>query len=131
MRIVISDPANGKSYQAEVSKDQETHIIGKRISERIDGGIVGAAGYSLELTGGSDDSGFPMRMDIPGSKKIRVLVTEGVGFHTKRKGERRRRMFRGNNYSADTVQVNAKVISAGQTPLDQIFVKSEKKEEKK
>ncbi len=131
MRIVISDPSTGKSFQAEVSKDQETHIIGKRMSERIDGGIVGAAGYSLELTGGSDDSGFPMRMDMPGAKKTKALVTEGVGFHSKRKGERRRRMFRGNNYSAEIIQVNAKVITAGQTPLDQIFVKSEKKEEKK
>jgi len=132
MRIVISDPKSGKSFQSEVSKEQEAQIVGKRIGEKLDGGIVGAAGYQLELTGGSDGSGFPMRSDIPGQRKISALITEGVGFHTKRSGERRRKMVRGNTYSSDIMQVNAKVATPGATPLDQIFVKAEgdKKEKK-
>jgi small subunit ribosomal protein S6e len=132
MRIVISDPKSGKSFQSEVSKEQEAQIVGKRIGEKLDGGIVGAAGYQLELTGGSDGSGFPMRVDIPGQRKVSALITEGVGFHSKRKGERRRRMTRGNTYSSEIIQVNAKVTTPGATPLDQIFVKAEgEKKEKK
>jgi small subunit ribosomal protein S6e len=132
MRIVISDTKTGKSYQAEVPKDQEALIAGKRIGDKIDGGLVGAAGYQLEFTGGSDGSGFPMRADIPGQRKMPVLVTEGVGFHTKRDGERRRRVLRGNTYSADMAQVNTKVVAPGAVPLDQIFVKAEgEKKEKK
>lgn len=125
MRIVISDPKSKKTYQVEMPKEQEPAVVGKRMGEKIDGGVVGAAGYELELTGGSDSSGFPMRMDIPGNRKLSALVTEGTGFHTKRKGERRRKMLRGNVYSQDTVQVNAKVVTAGQTPLEELLGKKE------
>jgi len=131
MRIVISDPKSGKSYQAEVSKEQEAQIIGKRVGDPLDGGVFGAAGYQLQLTGGSDSSGFTMRVDIPGQRKVSALVTEGVGFHTKRGGERRRRVLRGNTYSPDIAQVNAKVITAGAAPLEALFPKAEKKEAKK
>ena len=131
MRIVISDPKTGKSYQAEVSKEHEAHIAGKKIGDRLDGGVLGAAGYQFEFTGGSDSSGFPMREEIPGQRKAAVLVSEGVGFHTKRSGERQRRMMRGNTFSADTAQVNAKVVAAGAAPLEQLFPKAEKKQEKK
>jgi small subunit ribosomal protein S6e len=129
MRIVISDPKTGKSYQIEIQKDQEAVIVGKRIGDSLDGGLIGAAGYSLEFTGGSDTSGFPMRMDIPGNRKMAVLLSEGIGFYTKRKGERRRKMIRGNIFSNDIAQVNATVVTAGATPLDQLFGKKE--EEKK
>lgn len=129
MRIVISDPKSGKSYQAELPKEQEVAVIGKRIGDQIDGGIVGAAGYTIELAGGSDGSGFPMRGDIPGNRKMSVLVTKGTGFYSKRKGERRRKMLRGNTYSQDTVQVNSKVVTAGSTPLDELLGKKEEKKE--
>ena len=129
MRLVISDPKTGKSFQNELPKEQEGLIVGKRIGEEIDGGVVGAAGYSLQLTGGSDASGFPMRMDVPGNRKIASLITKGVGFSSKRKGERRRKMIRGNNYTQDIIQVNAKVVKAGTVTLDELFGKKE--EEKK
>jgi len=131
MQIVISDPKTGKSYKVEVPKEKEAEILGKRMGETIDGGFVGAGGYKLELTGGSDASGFPMRMDIAGVKKGKFLVTKGVGFKTKRKGERRRKTMRGNTYTNDTAQINSKVLEYGPTALDEIFKKEEKAEEKK
>jgi len=131
LRIVISDPKTGKSYQVELPKDKEPQLAGKKIGEKIDGGICGAAGYTLELTGGSDKSGFPMRVDISGSRRSFSLITEGVGFHTKRNGERRRKPVLGNVYSSEVMQVNSKVVEAGPTPLDELFKKEEgeKKEE--
>lgn len=131
MRIVISDPKTGKSFQVELPKDREAQLAGKKIGEKIDGGICGAAGYTLELTGGSDGSGFPMRVDIEGQRRSFSLVTKGVGFHSKRKGERRRKALLGNTYSGQVVQVNTKVVEAGPTPLDELFKKeeAEKKEE--
>ncbi len=129
MRIVISDPKTGKSYQAELENTKEGQIAGRVIGDKIDGGIVGAAGYTLELTGGSDSSGFPMRKDISGSRRSKSLDVEGVGFHSKRKGERRRKVLLGNVYSSEIAQVNAKVVDAGPTPLDQLFKKEEEKKE--
>lgn len=131
MQLVISDPKTGKSYKVDIPNEKEAEIVGKKIGDTIDGGFVGAGGYKLELTGGSDASGFPMRLDIAGLRKGKFLVTKGVGFKTKRKGVRRRKTLRGNIYSNDSAQVNSKVMEYGPTALDEIFKKEEKAEEKK
>ena len=128
MRIVISE-SSGKSYQAELAKDKESALIGKKIGESLDGNLVGAAGYTLQLTGGSDGSGFPMRGDVGGSARKQLLGSKGVGFDIEA-GERRRKPVRGNTFSSEIVQVNAKVTQAGSTPLEQLFPKKEAKEKK-
>jgi len=124
--MVIADPANGKSYQVELDKDKEAHVSGKRIGEELDGNLVGAAGYILELTGGSDDSGFPMRVEVHGPAKKAILTSKATGFNAKEKGQRKRKHVRGNTYSTEIVQVNAKVKKAGTAPLEQLFPKQEK-----
>ncbi len=129
MRVVISE-SSGKSYQFELPKDREANLIGKKIGEEIDGNLIGAAGYTVTLTGGSDNSGFPMREEIHGSAKKMVLLSAGVGFKTKDGGARKRRYVRGNTYSVEIIQVNSQVKNAGPTPLDQLFPKAEKKENK-
>ncbi len=129
MRIVISE-TSGKSYQLELPKDKESNVIGKKLGEELDGNLVGVAGYVLELTGGSDGSGFPMRKEVHGAAKKMVLTSEGIGFKAERGGERRRRYVRGNTYSAEIVQVNTRVKSAGPTSLEQLLPKAEKKETK-
>ncbi len=129
MRIVISE-SSGKSYQIELPKDKEANIIGKKLGDELEGNLVGAAGYTLELTGGSDGSGFPMREEVHGSAKKQILTSDGVGFNAREGGARRRKHVRGNTYSAEIVQVNCKVKNAGSTPLEQLFPKAEKKETK-
>ena len=131
MQIIISESKSGKSYKADISKEKESEILGKKIGDKIDGGVFGAAGYELELTGGSDDSGFPMRDDVAGTRKMKALLTEGTGFHTKEKGQRRRKIVRGDTYSSEITQVNAKIVKAGPVSLDELFKKEEKKEEEK
>lgn len=127
MRLVISDPKTGKSYQTELAKEAETNIIGKKIGDELDGGLVGAAGYTMQLTGGSDNSGFPMRKDITGQRKLRVLLSKGTGFKPKNRGERRRKLVRGNVFSAEIMQVNARLIGGQGQPLEQLFPKKEEK----
>lgn len=129
MRIVISD-GDGKSYQAELPKDKESVIIGKKIGDTLDGNLIGAAGYSLELTGGSDTSGFPMRSDISGSGRKMVLLSDGIGFNAENDGERRRKQIRGNTYSSEIMQINAKVKQKGASDLATLFPKKENKEKK-
>ncbi|MFA6530741.1 MAG: 30S ribosomal protein S6e [Candidatus Micrarchaeia archaeon] len=123
MKLVVSDPKAGKTYQADLEKGKEVAVMGKKIGETFDGGMFGAAGYVFQITGGSDSSGFPMRNDISGSRKISALLTKGLGFRTERKGERRKKMVRGNSVADDTAQLNVKVTQAGATPLEQIFPK--------
>jgi len=126
MRIVISEPSSGKSFQTELAKDKEAQLMGKKIGQSLDGNLIGAAGYTFELTGGSDGSGFPMKKDTQGPARKFSLMSKGVGFKDAKKGERRRKHIRGNTYSSEIVQINAKVTTPGATPLEQLFPKTEK-----
>jgi small subunit ribosomal protein S6e len=123
MKIVISDPKTGKSFQKEINKEEEERIYGKKIGENVNGEIFGLNGYELQIIGGSDKSGFPMRKDVQGSKKIRILLSSPPGFRPKKKGERKRKSIRGNTISSEIAQVNMKVVKEGEKKLEEIFVK--------
>jgi small subunit ribosomal protein S6e len=133
MKIVIADPKSGKAYGVDIPKDKEASLIGKKIGDKLEGGLVGADGYELEVTGGSDLAGFPMRSDVSGPRRVGVILSSGAGYRTAGKGNREKRNVRGNIISDQIMQVNAKVVAAGSRPLDELFPKAagEKKEEKK
>ena len=124
----ISDPKDGKSYQATVSGHHANSLIGKRIGDQIDGIFVGLPGYKLLITGGSDKDGFPMRRDMPGSRRTKILVSKGLGFNPQRKGMRRRKTMRGNSVSTDVTQINLKVVTHGAKPIGEAIKPAEKKE---
>ncbi|MEM0356336.1 MAG: S6e family ribosomal protein [Candidatus Anstonellales archaeon] len=101
----------GKSYRIVVD-GKEYLFLNKRIGDIIDISPI-LPGYKIKLTGGSDVSGVPMRPDLEGPVKKYLLVSGGVGYRAKRKGERARKLFRGNVYTNDIVQVNAIVVESG------------------
>ena len=98
-----------RAWQIRVSGERAKPLIGLKVGDLIDGSIVGLKGVKLEIRGGSDSSGFPIRPDISGGVKKRVLLSGPPGFHPKRKGERRRKMVRGNMITEDIVQINTKI----------------------
>jgi small subunit ribosomal protein S6e len=124
MKVVISDTKTGKSFSLEMPKGKEAQLIGKKIGDKFEGAIVGADGYELQITGGSDLSGVPMRPDISGPRRVKVVLSEGPGYRRKKKGVREKRAVRGNIISDQIVQVNAKVVSWGQKPLEELFPKA-------
>jgi small subunit ribosomal protein S6e len=126
-KLVISDPKSRKSYQKEVSGEG---ILGRKMGDKIEGGAAGLSGYELQITGGSDKDGFPMRKDIQGPGRKRTLISGAPGFHPKMQGQRKRKSVRGNIVSEDTAQVNSKVVKHGKEPLEKIFGTTEKKGEK-
>jgi small subunit ribosomal protein S6e len=97
------------AWQIRINDARTQALLGLKIGDEIDGGLVGLKGYKLVITGGSDISGFPMRPDIPGPVKKRVLLSGPPGFHPKEKGERRRKTVRGNTIAPDIVQINTKI----------------------
>jgi small subunit ribosomal protein S6e len=127
-RAVINDTKDGKSYQAPVSGHHANSLIGKKIGDVIDGIFVGLPGYKLTITGGSDKDGFPLRKDLPGPRRKKLLVSKSIGFRAKEGGLRRKKNFRGNTISPDTVQVNLKVTQHGAKPVSELMKKEEKKE---
>jgi len=124
MIIVYSDPKTGKTNQVKIDEEKAKMLIGKKIGDTIDGTIIGAPGYKLLITGGTDNSGLPLRKDVEGVKKVKVLIK-------KKKGIRVRKTVRGNTISNDTVQVNTKIIEYGELPVEELFKKKEEKKEEK
>ncbi|PXF52770.1 MAG: 30S ribosomal protein S6e [Candidatus Methanophagaceae archaeon] len=122
MQVVISDPKTGKAYKLE-GKDTEVSalFVGKRIGDLVDGDILGLSGYMLEVRGGSDRDGVPMRADVPGAGRRRILIASPPGYRPREKGKRRRKYVRGNEISTDISQINVKIRMYGHQPIEKIF----------
>ena len=122
MQVVISDPKTGKAYKVE-GKETEVNalFIGKRIGDVVDADILGLGGYSLEIKGGSDNQGMPMRRDVSGTARKRILITDPPGYNLKEQGKRRRKSIRGNEISTEISQINVVVKEYGRKPLEDIF----------
>jgi small subunit ribosomal protein S6e len=150
---VVNDtnPANnGRSYNTSISGNNLSQFLGKKIGDIIDGIFVGdgeqtLAGYKLEITGGSDKTGTPMRSDLSGGNRQSILVTASTGFkghdlvHKAKGGEKKRfrykpdgmrmrRNFRGNTITQDTRQINLKVVEAANKSLADILGAKENSE---
>jgi len=128
-KIVISDPKTRRAYQKEVEK-QASGLIGKKIGDTFSGNVLGLSGYEFQITGGSDKEGFPMRRDVEGTARKKILLSSSPGFHPKRKGQRKRKSIRGNTVSTAISQINVKVVKYGDKPLEKIFGVKEKPEKK-
>jgi small subunit ribosomal protein S6e len=124
-RANISDAKSGKSYQKTISGNQANAILGKKIGDKIDGIFVDMPGYKLEITGGSDKDGFPMRRDLPGPRRKKLLLSRGLGFYPERKGNRKKKTMRGNTVSPDTVQVNMKISTRGPRAVEELLAKKQ------
>ena len=119
--VAVSDPESGITHQVDVSDQDANRFIGKNIGEEVDGGAVGLPGYALEVTGGSDNAGRPMREDVRGSELKSVLLEGGTGYDPNREGERKRVTVRGREVSDDTRQINAKIVGRGGRPVGELL----------
>jgi small subunit ribosomal protein S6e len=139
-KVVVNDTKGGKSYTIPVSGHHANSLIGKKINDEVDGIFVSLPGYKLQITGGTDKDGFPMHSQVQGQVRKKVLLSQPPGFHPTKKGERRRKIVRGDTLSADIMQINVKITKKGEKSIDQIIpqkpkvkkeeVKEEKKEQK-
>jgi len=109
-KVIVSDPSTTKSKVVELEGARAVPLIGKRIGETIDGTVVGMSGVKMQITGGSDKDGFPMRPDVHGGVRISIVLSGGVGFRPQSQGERQRKAVRGNVITEDIVQVNMKAL---------------------
>jgi small subunit ribosomal protein S6e len=121
----------GKAYQVEVPAEKEHFLVGKKIGEEIDAGFIGLAGWTIKLRGGSDKSGIPMRHDLHGQRRDKVLLSSGPGYKPKAKGARHKKTVRGDTYNAEIVQVNAMATKEGSVAIDTVAKPPKPKEGKK
>ena len=129
-KLNIGCPKTKKSYKKDLKEEDCKPLIGKKIGDILKGESIDFPGYEFKITGGSDSSGFPMRFDVDGSQRKRILIASGVGIKKKkRKGIRLRKTVAGNTIHADTAQINFKIMKYGKNPLDKVAESEVKVEE--
>ncbi len=130
-KIVISDPSTGKTYQKEVKDDDARKFIGLKIGDKLKGDFLELGNVELEVTGGSDYCGFPMRKDVFGSGRKKILAVGGVGIRNKEKGIKIRKTVCGNTIHAKISQINVRVLGGKAIKVKEEKPKAEKKVEEK
>jgi len=130
-KIIISDPDLGTSKTVELEETRTVPLIGRRVGEALDGAIVGLSGHKVQITGGSDKDGFPMRPSVHGGVRRKIILGGGVGFNPKDEGQRRRKMVRGNVITDEIVQINMKIIEKPKKAKEEKKKKAKEKIPKK
>ena len=115
-KLTIND--GPKSYKYVIKEPEANVLLGMKIGEKVKGDSIGLKGYELEITGGSDNAGFPMHKGVQGA---------GRGKYLKRlkNGALKRKTVMGNTISESISQINLKVVKKGEKELSEIFKKEE------
>lgn len=114
-KVVISDK-KGKSVSKELKDKEAQPLVGLRVGEIIDSSVVGISSGKIQLRGGSDKSGTPIRSDVHGGVKKYVLLSKGSGMRDDREGIRKRKLVRGNMITEEIYQINC-LLTEGNLPL--------------
>lgn len=136
-KLNISD--KGKAWKVESSSET---LIGKKIGDEIDGSELSEnlSGYTLKITGGTDNAGFPHKPGLQGFELKRLVFTKGWGMHKKQRwhgkkkintvpGLRLRKTVRGAQISEKSTQINMIVIKEGSKKLVELFPEQNKPKE--
>lgn len=118
MQITVGTQ-DGETFQKEI--EETSQLVGKKIGETFEGGVLGLDGYTLEITGGSDRQGFPMKKNMEGAERRKVLLKEGTGIRDEADGVRKRKSVRGDTVSQEIQQLNTKVVEAGDKPVEELL----------
>jgi small subunit ribosomal protein S6e len=109
-KVIVSDPEAGTSKVVELEETRAAPFLGRRLGETLDGSAVDLPAHTVQILGGSDKDGVPMRGNVHGGIRRRVVLSGGAGFSPKKKGERRRKTVRGNVITDEIVQINMKIV---------------------
>ena len=120
-QLNLGDPKTGKTHKTIVEGAKANILIGKRINEDIEGSLIGFPGYIFKVTGGSDKDGFPMRSNLDGPIRKKILSTKGQGFNISEKGMKKRKLVRGNTISDDIYQINVRIVTMGKKKIDELI----------
>jgi small subunit ribosomal protein S6e len=117
-KVIVSDPEAGTSKVIELEEARAVPFIGRKIGETVDGAVVDLPAHKLQIMGGSDKDGVPIRPNVHGGVRRNVVLSGGTGFNPQNKGERRRKTVRGNVITDEIVQINTKIIEKPKKPAE-------------
>jgi small subunit ribosomal protein S6e len=119
-KVIVSDPKAGTSKAVELEEARAAPFIGRKLGEIIDGSVVDLPAHKVQILGGSDKDGFPMRGNVHGGVRRQVVLSGGAGFTPKNRGERKRKTVRGSIITDEIAQINMKIVErpAGTKPAE-------------
>jgi small subunit ribosomal protein S6e len=117
-KVIVSDPEAGTSKVVELEEARAVPFIGRKIGEVVDGAVVDLPAHKLQITGGSDRDGVPMRPNVHGGVRRNVVLSGGVGFNPQDKGQRKRKTVRGDVITDEIVQINTKIVEKPKKPAE-------------
>jgi|TARA_Y100000310_G_C20664431_1_gene806648 small subunit ribosomal protein S6e len=126
VKCVINDVKTGKSFQTEI---EQNPAKGMKLGDKLEGGSVGLSGYEFEITGGSDQCGFPLRKDLHATTRKKPLFVTGVGLRKNKKKDRVRKTVAPNVIRDNTSQLNLKILKYGTKKLEETLGKKEEDSE--
>jgi small subunit ribosomal protein S6e len=109
-KVIVSDPQTGTSKVIELEEVRAAPFIGRKVGETLDGAVVDLPAHKVQVRGGSDKDGVPMRSNVHGGVRRAVVLSGGAGFNPTRKGARKRKTVRGNVITDEIVQINMKIV---------------------
>ena len=109
-KVIISDPETGTSKVVELEEARAVPFIGRKLGETIDGAIVDMPAHKIQIMGGSDKDGVPMRGNVHGGVRRKVVLSGGAGFSPEKKGQRKRKTVRGSTITDEIAQINMKIV---------------------
>lgn len=121
MKLSIANPARTTQKVVEIEHNVESALYEKRIKDVIEGEIISPewAGFLLQITGGTDKQGFPMKPGLMTPERVRLMLKKGdTGFRCTDKGLRRRKSVRGDVVSSQIGVLNLKVVKEGEHIFD-------------
>ncbi|MHA2089905.1 MAG: S6e family ribosomal protein [Candidatus Kariarchaeaceae archaeon] len=117
--IINVGQKKGLTSKIILEGDSRVPLYGLNVGNEFSGELINAdlADYTFKITGGSDEDGIPMRIDLEGASRQRLLLSGGVGYNSQAKGIRRRKLIRGSEIMDDIAQLNIKVVKKGKKAL--------------
>ncbi len=65
-KVIVSDPQAGTSKVVELEEARAAPFIGRKLGETLDGSVVDLPAHTIQILGGSDKDGVPMRGNVHG-----------------------------------------------------------------
>lgn len=109
-KVIVSDPQAGTSKVVELEEARASPFIGRKLGETLDGAVVDLPAHKVQLLGGSDKDGVPMRSNVHGGVRRAVVLSSGAGFKAQKKGARKRKTVRGDIITDEIAQINMKIV---------------------
>lgn len=117
--IVVNMPEKGKSYSKKLESNP---FIGMKVGGSVDGKELTLEGYKLEITGGSDFAGFPIRKDLEGAGRVKIYSAKSSCIKkVKRNGQKVRKTVMANEITDKITQINLKIVSKGPKSVEDLW----------